>query len=90
MSWSRILPDGFKSSLNLEGIKYYKTLINDLLSNDIQPVVTMYHYDLPQNIQNLGGLTNPLFVEYFYDYAKVLFENFGDQVRVHSYILVIL
>lgn len=81
IAWSRILPDGDAASLNLNGVKYYNNLIDKLIENDIEPMVTMYHYDLPQNLQYLGGLVNPKVADYFNEYANVLFSHFGDRVR---------
>lgn len=69
------------SILNSKGIDYYNRLIDVLLENDIEPMVTMYHFDLPQYIQDLGGFTNPLLVDYFSHYADVLYNNFGDRVK---------
>lgn len=56
-------------------------MIDELVANNIEPIVTMYHWDMPQYIQDLGGLTNPLFVEYFKTFADVLYTNFGSRVR---------
>ncbi|XP_001650404.2 myrosinase 1 [Aedes aegypti] len=81
ISWSRILPDGDLSSLNIPGIDYYNKLIDALLVEGIQPVVTMVHYDIPQYIQDLGGLASPLFVQYFRIYADVLFRHYSDRVK---------
>ncbi|KAK6640646.1 hypothetical protein RUM44_012343 [Polyplax serrata] len=81
LSWSRILPRGDSSYINSPGVDYYKKLINSLLANNIQPVVTLSHWDLPQPLQDLGGWTNPLLVTYFEDYAKVAFEEFGNSVK---------
>ncbi|XP_030033142.2 myrosinase 1 [Manduca sexta] len=81
VSWPRILPNGFANKINQPGIDYYNNLINELISNNIKPFVTIYHWDLPQNLQNLGGWTNPAIIDWFGDYAKVLFEKFGDRVK---------
>ncbi|KAK4883856.1 hypothetical protein RN001_000127 [Aquatica leii] len=82
ISWARILPGGFSNKVNKAGIQYYNNLINELLANKIEPMVTMYHWELPQYISNLGGFTNEEIVHWFEDFAKVLFENFGDRVKM--------
>ncbi|XP_058127648.1 myrosinase 1-like [Anopheles ziemanni] len=82
ISWSRLLPLGDPSSLNQAAVDYYNQLIDNLLLYGIEPVVTMLHYDVPQYLQNLGGFASPLIVEYFRQYADVLFSTFGDRVRV--------
>lgn len=82
ISWSRVMPAGDKSNLNEPGLQYYDNLINELLANGIEPMVTMFHWDLPQPIQELGGMTNPEIVYYFTYYAEVLFARYGDRVKV--------
>lgn len=84
LSWTRILPNGFSNKINQNGIDYYNKLINTLIDNNIQPLVTLYHFDLPQNLQNIGGWTNSKMIKYFTDYAEVAFKNFGDRVKYWS------
>lgn len=82
ISWSRILPTGFPNKINQKGINYYNRLINELIANKIQPMVTIFHWDLPQPLQALGGFSNPLVVDWYLDFARVCFENFGDRVKL--------
>ena len=71
LSWSRILPNGTLSGgVNEKGIKYYNNVIDELLKNDISPMVTIYHFDEPLALANLGGWTNPAMVGWFHDYAR--------------------
>lgn len=81
IAWSRVLPDGDISSVNEAGLVYYDKLINKTLEYGLEPVVTMYHYDLPQKLQKFGGLTNSIIVSYFESYAHLLFQRFGDRVQ---------
>lgn len=81
VAWSRIMPDGLPNNINQAGIDYYNNLINEMLDKGVQPFLTMYHWDLPENLQKLGGWANPAIVDWFADYAKVLYDNFGDRVK---------
>lgn len=81
IAWSRVLPTGDISNINEKGIEYYNNLINKLLELKLEPMITMYHYDLPQNLQIFGGLANSIIVDYFQAYANLLFERFGDRVK---------
>ncbi|XP_050312548.1 myrosinase 1-like [Anthonomus grandis grandis] len=81
IAWSRVLPTGLVNSSNPAGIAYYKNLIAALKKNNIEPLVTMHHWDLPTYLEDLGGFTNSQIQDWFVDYARFLFENFGDDVK---------
>ncbi|QHO55194.1 beta-glucosidase 13 isoform X2 [Arachis hypogaea] len=83
ISWSRILPKGkISSGINQEGIKYYNNLINELLANGLQPFVTLFHWDLPQALQDeYSGFYSPNIIKDFQDYSELCFKEFGDRVK---------
>ncbi|CAJ1952333.1 unnamed protein product [Sphenostylis stenocarpa] len=83
ISWSRILPKGkVKGGVNKEGINYYNNLINELLAKGLQPFVTIFHWDLPQSLEDeYGGFLSPNIVKDFQDYAELCFKEFGDRVK---------
>ncbi|MBN1467770.1 MAG: glycoside hydrolase family 1 protein [Fusobacteriaceae bacterium] len=80
IAWTRIIPNG-TGEINPKGIEFYNNLINELIKYKIEPIVTMYHFDLPYELQKKGGWGNRETVEAFANYSKVLFENFGDRVK---------
>nr|WPM03635.1 glycoside hydrolase family 1 [Phyllotreta armoraciae] len=81
ISWSRLLPQGLINRVNQKGVEYYKNLISELRKNDIEPFVTLFHWDLPQTLQDLGGFPNPEFVRWYSDYARLCFRLFGGEVK---------
>jgi len=83
LAWPRIIPTGV-GEVNPNAIEFYNNFINCLLENDIIPFVDLYHWDLPQCLQEKGGFLNPQFPEWFEAYAKVCFEAFGDRVKMWS------
>ena len=80
LNWSRILPNG-TGEVNQKGIDFYNNLIDELLAAGIEPFVTLYHWDLPLALDKLGGWRNPLMVQWFENYAKVVAEHFSDRVK---------
>ncbi|KAJ0178871.1 hypothetical protein K1T71_005646 [Dendrolimus kikuchii] len=81
ISWPRLLPYGTDNYVNKEGVKYYRNLFEELLKVNITPVVTLFHWDLPTPLMDLGGWSNPLMVDYFADYARVAFDLYGDIIK---------
>ncbi|CAL9768055.1 unnamed protein product [Musa acuminata subsp. burmannicoides] len=83
ISWSRILPNGkLSGGVNKEGVKHYNDLIDELLSNGLQPFVTLFHWDLPQALEDqYGGFLSPFVVKDFRDFVEVCFREFGDRVK---------
>ena len=80
ISWSRIIPEG-TGAVNPKGIEYYNNLINECLKYDMVPLVTMFHFDMPAALDARGSWSNPESVDWFVNFAKVMYENFGDRVK---------
>ncbi|AUM62718.1 glycoside hydrolase family 1 protein [Spiroplasma monobiae] len=80
ISWPRIIKN-VKGDVNQEGIKFYSDLIDELIKYKIEPVVTMFHFDTPNFIDEVGGLDSSEFSKLFEIYSKVLFENYGSKVK---------
>lgn len=83
ISWSRVLPDGV-GALNQKGVDYYKRCFNALLEAGIMPNVTLYHWDLPQSLEDRGGWKSRDSIEWFAEYAEKMFAQYGDIVPMWS------
>ena len=80
ISWSRIIPEG-TGAINPKGIEYYNNVIDECLKYGIEPLVTMFHFDMPAALDELGSWGNRDSIDWFLNFAKVMFENFGDRVK---------
>jgi beta-glucosidase len=80
ISWPRVLPRG-RGSANEAGLAFYDRLVDGLLAAGIGPWLCLYHWDLPQALQDQGGWTNRDIVQWFADYAQLMARRLGDRVK---------
>jgi beta-glucosidase len=80
IAWPRIVPDGV-GSLNPRGLDFYDRLIDAMMAKAITPWVTMFHWDLPQALEDKGGWRVPLVADAFADYADTIVKRYGDRVK---------
>jgi 6-phospho-beta-glucosidase len=80
ISWTRIIPNG-DGQVNPKGIDFYNNLIDECLKYGIVPFVTLYHWDMPQSLEETGGWTNKRTIDAFVNYADACFRAFGDRVK---------
>lgn len=80
VSWPRIFPAG-TGEVNDKGLKFYHDFVDALLANGIEPMCTLYHWDLPQALQDEGGWANRKTVDAFADYAELMFKEFGGKIN---------
>lgn len=79
INWPRVLPDG-KGQIEPRGLDFYDRLVDELLNAGIKPMATLNHWDLPQALEDQGGWLNRDSVNWFSDYAQVMFDKLGDRV----------
>src|SRR5262245_2613277 len=80
IAWPRVLPEG-RGQVNLRGLDFYDRLVDGLLEREIVPFVTLYHWDLPQALEDDGGWVNRDTAGAFAEYASVMARRLGDRVR---------
>ena len=83
ISWSRVMPDG-RGEVNSEGLAFYHRLVDQLLGRGITPCPTLFHWDLPQGLEDIGGFRNRDTVSWFGDYATLMARELGDRVSMWS------
>ena len=80
IAWTRILPKG-TGEINQKGIDFYNDLINECLKYDIEPIVTMFHFDMPAALDERGSWSHLDSIKWFVEFASILFENYEDRVK---------
>ncbi len=80
IAWPRLLPDGF-GRVEQRGVDHYSRVIDALLERGIEPIVTLYHWDLPQALEDEGGWRSRDTAERFVEYARLCFDAYGDRVK---------
>jgi beta-glucosidase len=80
IAWSRVLPRG-TGEVNRAGLDFYDRLVDALLASGIEPLVTLYHWDLPAALDDRGGWLNPDIAGWFAEYAAVVFRRLDDRVK---------
>ena len=83
ISWSRVRPTG-SGAVNQAGLDFYSRLVDELLAHGIEPVATLYHWDLPQPLEDLGGWANRDTAARFGEYAQLIGEVLGDRVTTFA------
>jgi beta-glucosidase len=81
VAWGRVMPRG-RHAVNAPGLDFYERLVDALLARGIEPMVTLYHWDLPAALDDLGGWLNPDIAGWFAEYATVVFRRLDDRVKL--------
>jgi len=80
LSWSRLIPNGI-GAINAKGVEFYNKIIDFCLDLGIEPWITLYHWDLPYELEKKGGWTNRQIVNWFSDYVQLCIKTFGSRVK---------
>jgi len=81
ISWSRVMPTG-RGPVNPEGLGFYERLVDALLAHGIEPMATLFHWDLPAALDDRGGWLNPDIAHWFADYASAVFARLDDRIKL--------
>lgn len=82
INWTRIFPDGDETEPNEEGLKFYDDLFDELLKNDIEPVITLCHFEIPYELyKKYGGFKNKKLIDFFVHYAETVMNRYKDKVK---------
>ncbi len=78
-SWARVLPEG-RGTVNAEGLDFYDRLVDGLLARGLKPALTLYHWELPSTLADIGGWRNREIAHWFSDYADIVMDRIGDRI----------
>ena len=78
-SWARVMPEG-RGQINQEGLDYYDRLVDAMLARNLNPYQTLYHWEMPSALADLGGWTHPDVADWFADFTEVITKRIGDRV----------
>ena len=82
LSWTRIFPNGDETMPNEEGLKFYENIIDEILKREIEPIVTLSHFDIPLNLyENYGAWSNRKMITFYEKYCQTVFSRFKNKVR---------
>jgi len=81
IAWARVLPEG-TGAVNAKGLDYYDRLVDELLEHGIEPMATLYHWDLPAALDDRGGWLNPEVAQRFAEYSRVMFRRLDGRVKL--------
>lgn len=90
IAWTRIYPSGSGTTPNQAGVDFYNNFIDALLDIGVEPMITLYHWDLPQGLQDHGGWLNESTTDAFANYADTCFMLFGDRVRNCNFCVLLM
>lgn len=79
ISWSRLIPDG--TNVNERAVTFYNNVIDEMIKQDVEPIINLYHFDMPLHFHEQGGWENRSVVDAFHYYAQTAFRLFGDRVK---------
>lgn len=82
IAWSRIFPNGDETQPNEAGLKFYDDVIDECLANNIEPVITISHYELPLNLaKRYGGWKNRYLIEFYETFARTILTRYASKVK---------
>ncbi|WP_339030519.1 glycoside hydrolase family 1 protein [Spiroplasma endosymbiont of Cantharis nigra] len=82
IAWTRIFPNGDEKEPNQKGLEFYDDLIDELIKNKIEPIITISHYEMPYNlVDKYGGWKNPILIDFYTNFSKTIMQRYKDKVK---------